>query len=54
MSKLTGKEPDTIIGELKGVIFKDPLSDLENPYEGYLTADEYLSGNVRDKLKQQR
>ena len=51
MSSLTGKAPETVIEDLKGVIFKDPLSDLNNPYEGYLTADEYLSGNVRDKLK---
>ena len=51
MSSLTGKEPDEIIEELTGVIFKDPLSDLNKPYEGYLAADEYLSGNVRDKLK---
>ncbi len=51
MSALTGKEPQTIINDLTGVIFKDPLSDLSNPYEGFLTADEYLSGNVRDKLR---
>jgi len=51
MSALTGKEPETVIEELTGVIFKDPLSDLNNPYDGYITADEYLSGNVREKLK---
>ena len=51
MSSLTGKAAKTIIEDLKGVIFKDPLSDLGNPYEGFLTADEYLSGTVRDKLK---
>ena len=51
MSALTDKKPETVIEELKGVIFKDPLSDIDNPYEGYITADEYLSGNVRDKLK---
>ncbi len=51
MSALTGKEPQTVIEELKNVIFKDPLSDLNNPYDSFLTADEYLSGNVREKLK---
>ena len=51
MSTLTGKDAEAVIDELKGVIFKDPLSDLNNPYDGYITADEYLSGNVREKLK---
>lgn len=51
MSALTGKEPETVISELQGVIFKNPLSVLNNPYDGYITADEYLSGNVREKLK---
>lgn len=51
MSGLTGINPQTIIEDLKGVIFKDPLSALDNPYEGFVTSDEYLSGNVRDKLK---
>lgn len=54
MSTLTGKEPQTVIEELENVIFKDPLSDLNNTYDGFLTADEYLSGNVRDKLKTAR
>lgn len=45
MSELTGKDKDTIINELKGVIFKVPIE------EKYVTADEYLSGNVREKLK---
>ncbi len=51
MSALTGKDPDTIIEDLNGVIFKDPLSDLGKPHVGFITADEYLSGYVRDKLK---
>ena len=51
MSTLTGKTSEIIIEELKGVIFKNPLSDLDNPYDGFVMADEYLSGNVRDKLK---
>ena len=54
MSALTGKEPQMVIEELENIIFKDPLSDPNNPYDGFLTADEYLSGNVRDKLKTAR
>lgn len=46
MEKLTGKEKETIIRELKGEIFKVPLTENE-----YQTNDEYLSGNVREKLK---
>jgi len=45
MSELTGKDKETIINELKGVIFKVPIEEI------YVTADEYLSGNVREKLK---
>ena len=45
MSKLTGKDKELIINELTGLIFKDPIE------ETYVTADEYLSGNVREKLK---
>ena len=41
---------ETIIAELKGVIFKDPMSS-ENETEGWLTADDYLSGDVRNKLR---
>ncbi|MCD8146115.1 MAG: SNF2-related protein, partial [Clostridiales bacterium] len=43
-------EYDRITGELSGVIFKDPLAP-EGPEQGWQTADEYLSGNVRDKLR---
>ena len=50
MAQLTGKTEDALIGELRGVIFKDPLASGE-PYEGWQTADEYLSGNVRQKLR---
>ena len=39
-----------ILNELSGVIFKNPLSDLNDDYAGWETADEYLSGNVREKL----
>lgn len=45
MAKLTGKTEDTLIRELHGVIFKDPATGM------YQTTDEYLSGNVRRKLR---
>ena len=45
MEKLTGKDKDTLTEELRGVIFQNPLT------EAWETADEYLSGNVREKLK---
>ncbi|MBR4026431.1 MAG: DEAD/DEAH box helicase family protein, partial [Lachnospiraceae bacterium] len=41
-----------LIEELKGLIFADPEEyHSDNPYEGWKTADEYLSGNVRHKLR---
>ena len=46
MSKLTGKTQEEIVKELEGIIFKVPMEDNK-----YVTADEYLSGNVREKLK---
>lgn len=45
MQGLTGKTQEEIIKDLEGSIYKDPIS------EEYLTVDEYLSGNVREKLK---
>ena len=45
MSELTGKTQEEIAEELTGVIFKNPLTDQ------YENADEYLSGNVREKLR---
>ena len=42
---------ERIITELSGVIFKDPAVDADDPETGWQTADEYLSGNVRDKLR---
>ena len=33
------------------MIFKDPAADADDPEAGWQTADEYLSGNVRDKLR---
>ena len=46
MAQITGKSPDEIIRDLTGVIFRDP----EQSEPVYLPADEYLSGNVRQKL----
>ena len=45
MAELTGKDVDTVKEELTGIIFQNPLTDK------WETADEYLSGNVRDKLE---
>jgi N12 class adenine-specific DNA methylase/adenine-specific DNA methylase len=45
MSQLTGKDEKTLVGELAGVIFYDPVK------QEWQTADEYLSGNVREKLR---
>ena len=51
MAELTGKSEETLFFELKGVIFLNPLYGYGNNTERkYLTADEYLSGNVREKL----
>lgn len=53
MSQLTGKSEQKLFSELKGVIFLNPLYDGTGvTQEKYLTADEYLSGNVREKLAQ--
>lgn len=49
MQQLTGKSKDEIINDLQGVIFKVPTSNDEE--EKYVTADEYLSGNIREKLR---
>lgn len=52
IGQLTQKDNDTVVEELKGLIYKNPLKHSEeNPYYGYETADEYLSGNVVEKLK---
>ncbi len=53
MSELCGKSKDEIISELSGVIFKDPAFG-SDPLSGWQTADEYLSGNVRKKLREAR
>ena len=46
MTKLCGKSEDEVAAELQGVIFRVPGTD------HYITADEYLSGNVREKLRE--
>ena len=51
MQELSGKNEETLFADLKGVIFLNPLYEYGNSYEPkYLMADEYLSGNVREKL----
>ena len=49
MAQLTGKEEKQLVEELTGVIFRIPGTDAQ-----YVTADEYLSGNVRQKLRDAR
>ena len=53
MAELLGTpgEYGRITAELSGVIFKDPAADVDDPEAGWQTADEYLSGNVRNKLR---
>ena len=48
MARLTGKTEDALIADLQGAIFRDPVLN------AWQTADEYLSGNVRQKLRQAR
>ena len=51
MGRLTGKDEETLFAELTGVVFLNPAYTGENDgHEKYLPADEYLSGNVRQKL----
>lgn len=49
MRSLTGFDKDKIINDLHGVIYKIP--NINEEVEKYVTADEYLSGNIREKLK---
>ena len=53
MAELLGTPGDyeRITSELSGVIFKDPGTDPTDPEAGWQMADEYLSGNVRAKLR---
>ena len=52
MSELTGKTSDELAAELQGVIFRVPGQVEKDGTPHYVTADEYLSGNVRRKLRQ--
>ncbi|MFZ5974035.1 MAG: SNF2-related protein [Bacillota bacterium] len=54
MSRLTGLEPEQIIHELSGVIFRNPIAANQDILDGWEIADEYLSGDVRKKLIQAR
>ena len=51
MQQLTGKDKETLIQDLQGVIFADPLEKDASGEPRYYTADEYLSGDVRHKLQ---
>ena len=51
MSKLTGRTTEAIINDLTGIIFRDPVKVDTDGNPIYLPADEYLSGNVREKLQ---
>ncbi len=51
MSSLSGKTIEELAHDLRGVIFKDPTAG-DDPAAGWQTSDEYLSGNVRKKLRQ--
>ena len=52
MSQLTGKTEQELFEDLKGVIFLNPMHiSEEDGKPKYLPADEYLSGNVREKLR---
>ena len=52
MAELTGKTSDELAAELQGVIFRVPGQVEKDGTPHYVTADEYLSGNVRRKLRQ--
>ena len=54
MANLTGKSQEEIARDLTGVIFRLPAPVDENGAPRYFTADEYLSGNVREKLREAR
>ena len=50
MAQLTGKTEEELAGDLRGVIFRLPMQTDSDGSPLYVTADEYLSGNVREKL----
>ncbi len=51
ISAVTGEEMKKVIEELKGAIYQDPLYWDEVFYKGWVTADEYLSGNLQHKYR---
>ena len=51
MMEVTGADYMTVINALKGAIYQDPEKWNENLYEGWVVAEEYLSGNLRRKLR---
>ena len=51
MAQLTGKPEPELVDDLRGVIFRVPMITADDGAAVYVTADEYLSGNVRDKLR---
>ena len=51
MCRLTGKEEGEVYNELQGIIFLNPDYEKKFGAKKYITADEYLSGNVREKLR---
>jgi N12 class adenine-specific DNA methylase len=51
MQELTGFTPEMLILELRGIIFQNPEKTTDPLLDGWETADEYLSGNVREKLR---
>ena len=51
MCRLTGKDEASVYGELQGIIFLNPDYGKKSAARKYITADEYLSGNVREKLR---
>ncbi|MBP3653419.1 MAG: DEAD/DEAH box helicase family protein, partial [Clostridia bacterium] len=53
MTSLAGKDADQLIADLQGFMFQNPVGN-PGPYENWQTADEYLSGNVREKLETAR
>ena len=51
MAQLTGKPEKELVDDLRGVIFRVPMVSADDGAGVYVTADEYLSGNVCDKLR---
>ena len=51
ISKITGVDPDSVIAQLGNAIYQNPERWNDDPYEGWETADEYLSGNLIAKWR---